>query len=612
MREELLNYYERELTFIRQVGAEFAQKYPKIASRLLLERDRCEDPHVERMLEGFALLAARVHLKVDDDFPEITTALLGTLYPHYLRPIPSMSVVEFSVKPEQGKLIAGLPIPRHSMLRSREVDGVPCKFSTCYDTRLWPVSVVEASWRTPDRIQPPVRISEAVGVIRVVLQCSPDMTFDKFDMRTLRFYLNGEGNLQHTLYELLCNNCVRIMVREVDAKPGKATISFSPSALRPLGFAENESMLPYVRRSFAGYRLLQEYFAFPEKFFFFDLEGLDPLSKGGPKDKVEILFFISRFERNERTQLLEMGLTKSTFRLGCTPVINLFANTSEPILMDELQFEYPIVPAGRRAVTEIFSVDEVLSTRSQTREIVPFEPFYSKRHTMAFEKKKAYWHSTRRSSGFRDDERTDVYLCLVDLTGAPILPDSDAVTVHCTCTNFDLPSRLPFGNANGDFELEGVSAVRQAICLRKPTTSPRPPMGRDALWRLVSHLSLNYLSLVEDGREALQQILQLYNVGNSIYLQNQIAGIVKISSQRHFARLISENGVTSARGTRVDMLLDEEQFVGGGVFLFGSVLEHFLGMYVSMNSFTQLALSTQQRKEVLREWLPRAGQQILI
>jgi type VI secretion system protein ImpG len=184
--------------------------------------------------------------------------------------------------------------------------------------------------------------------------------------------------------------------------------------------------------------------------------------------------------------------------------------------------------------------------------------------------------------------------------------------VRLTCTNGDLPSRLPFGNDKGDLDLEGAAPIKRILMLKKPTGTIRPPTGRNALWRLISHLSLNYLSLVEDGREALQHILRLYNFTDSAYIQKQIEGITKVESARHFARVISEHGISFARGTRVQLELDEEQFVGGGVYLFASVLERFMGLYVSMNSFSQLVTTTTQRREVLEQWPPRAGHKILM
>ncbi len=611
MRDDLLDYYERELTFLRQMGAEFAEKYPKIASRLLLEPDRCEDPHVERLIEAFAFLAGRVHLKIDDEFPEITEALLGILYPHYIRPIPSMSIVEFHLDPEQGKLTTGFKIPRDSLLYSRAVDGVPCRFRTCYETTLWPVRVAEAQWKTPDRLQPALKAPDAVAALRVEMKCLPDVTFDKLQMRALRFYLNGESNLVHSLYELLLNNCVQIVARD-PARPQR-TAQLPPSGLRPVGFAEDEAMLPYSRRSFIGYRLLQEYFAFPEKFFFLELGGLEQLAAAGFQDRVELIFLISKFERDDRQQMLELGVSAKTLRPDCSPIINLFNHTAEPILVDQLRHEYPVIPdVRRRHALEVFSIDEVVSANPQTQEVTTFDPFYSYRHAMARDRKQTFWHATRRASARRGDEGTDVYLSLVDLTGRPAQANVETLTVRCLCTNRDLPSRLPFGSEAGDFELEGMPSIRRILTLKKPTSTLRAPVGKGALWRLISQLSLNYLSLVSEGKPALQEILRLYNFTDSTYLEKQIEGISELTSRKHFARVVSENGIAFVRGTEVEVLFDEEKFVGGGVYLFASVLEHFLGLYASLNSFSRLVARTEQRKEVLRTWPPRAGQAILL
>jgi type VI secretion system protein ImpG len=612
VRDDLLLYYERELTFLRQMGAEFAAKYPKVASRLVLEPDKCEDPHVERMLEAFSFLAARVHLKIDDEFPEITEALLGILYPHYLRPIPSMSVAEFHLDPEQVTPKTGLKLERGAVLNSRPVNGVPCKFRTGYDVTFWPVDVAAAEWKTPDRLQPAIRSSEAVAAVRLELHCRGDMTFSKLALNSLRFYLSGESNLIHSLYELLCNNCVQIVVRDPSPKPKVQPLYLTGDTLRPVGFADNEGILPYPRRSFLGYRLLQEYFCFPQKFFFVDLTGLDRVCDAGFGSKIEIILLISQFERGDRRQMLELGVSAKTFRLGCSPIINLFRQTAEPILLDHAHYEYPVVPdVSRRSATEVFEITEVVSANPQAQEVVRFEPFYSFRHGMSRTKTQAFWRAARRPSGLRDDEGTELFLSLVDLSSRPVQPDVDTLTVRTICSNRDLPARLPFGNEAGDFELEGALPLKRIVALIKPTDTLRPPLAKDSLWRLVSQLSLNYLSLVEEGREALQEILRLYNFTGSTYSERQIAGLVSVASRRHFARVVSDDGVAFARGTQVDLEFDEEQFVGGGVYLFAAVLEYFLGLYVSVNSFSQLRVRTSQRKELLRQWPPRAGRKTL-
>ncbi len=607
MRDDLLYYYERELTFLRRMGAEFAQKYPKVASRLQLEPGKCEDPHVERLLEGFAFLSARVHLKLEDDFSEISEALLNVVYPHYIRPIPSMSVVEFEVDPEQGKVSTGLTIPRDTLLYSRPVGGVPCKFRTCYPTTLWPLTVSEAQWVAPDRLRPPVKASDAVAALRFELRCLPDVSFDKLELNTLRFYLNGESNLVSSLYELLCNNCTQVIVRDPAPNTKRKPVVLPRSVLQPVGFGEDEGMLPYPKRSMLAYRLIQEYFTFPQKFFFIDLAGFDQF-RAGFDSTVEVIVLISAFERNERRQILETGVTAATLKLGCAPIINLFPQTSEPVPLTERTYEYLVVPdARRRATSEIFSVDEVVAATPGTEETVPFEPFYSHRHARRSGGKEVFWHSSRKPAGWRADGGSDVYLSFADLSGRAAHPGLEVVTARLTCFNGDLPSRLPFGVPEGDFEMPGGGPIRKITTLVKPTGVIQPPLGKPQLWRLISQLSLNYASLVDGGAEGLQELLRLYNFGDSAVAEAEIQGIKGLKAAPSHARIQSEHGITFARGHRVEIEFDEEQFTGGGVYLLASVLERFLGLYSSLNSFCSLAARSRQRKQLVREWAPRAG-----
>ena len=617
MADEFLSYYQDELTFLRQMGAEFARKYPGPASQLDMEAGRSKDPHVERMLEAFAFLAARIHLKLNDEFPAITESLLSVLYPHYLRPIPSMALAQFHLDPQQGQLTTGLPVKRHSMLFTKPVDGYQCRFRTCYDLTLWPIQVTDAQWTTPDRLKPGIP-TNAVAALRLEIAGLGDTPLGVLPISNLQFCLHGESRVVHALYELLCCNCSEIWVRN----PQKRNATAAPltrNSLRPMGFDDAEAMLPFSRRSFSGYRLFQEYFAFPEKFFFFDLGPLGPAWSPELTSKAEIVFLIDRFELRERQQLLETSVSKESIRLGCSPVVNLFPQTCEPILVDQLRSEYPVIPdIHRRSVMEVFSVDKVLSLDLETRSDIVHEPFYSYRHGTSRDRTKTFWHTRRAASMRRDDDGTDLFMSLVDLSGRQMHPQSDTVTVRSTCTNRELPGRLPLGTPRGkkddetDFELEGAPAIKSIIALTKPSPTLRPELGGGLLLRLVSHLSLNYLSLVSDGKEALQEILKLYNFSDDPAIDKQIAGIATLTSSREFGPVESEDGIAFVRGTRVDIQFDEEQFTGGGVYLFASVIERFLGLYASMNSFSQLVARTQQRKEPVREWPARAGEQILL
>lgn len=618
MRDELLGYYERELTFLRQMGAEFAEKYPKVAGRLLLEPDKCEDPHVERMIEAFAFLTSRVHLKIDDEFPEITESLLNVLYPHYLAPIPSMSIAQFGLDPEQGKLTTGYHIERETTLYSRPVNGTPCRFRTSYPVTLWPLEVATASLESLDPVGARGKWSEAV--LRLNLRCLHNTRLADLKVGTgehekqieyLRFYLNGEAQLVYPLYELLFNDQLHVTRVELTDSKARRSLTLPPSAIKPVGFAANEGMLGYTPRSFLGYRLLSEYFAFPDKFLFFDVTGFDKAARAGFGNQVEILIYLKDVTP-PRTKV-----DASTFQLGCTPIINLFKKVAEPIQLTQQQHEYHVIPdIHRQNATEIYSIDAVTTVDPYLQQSREFQPFYSYRHAYEREQQGSFWYGGRRRSQRLDDEGTEVYLALVDLNFSPKVPAVETITCHVTCTNRDLPARLPFGGREGDFEVENAGPLARVKCLRKPTETLRPPLRRGAHWRLISHLSLNHLSLVEGQRggdpEALREILMLYDFMDSAATRKQILGLRKIQSRRVVRQTGSRIGTGFVRGIETTLEFDETQFVGSGVFLFAAVLERFLGLYASVNSFTQLVAKSEQREGILKKWPPRAGEQNLM
>ena len=324
MSDELLTYYNSELTYLRELGAEFAEKYPKVAGRLHLEADKCEDPHVERLLEGFAFLAARIRHKLDDEFPEITDALLGVLYPHFQRPLPSLAVVQFVPGREQVNLKEGFTVPRGSRLNTRPVGGTPCSFVTTYPATLWPISV-ESARLDPDRVVQPDRPPDAVALLQVGLRSSGGATFSGLALDRLRFYLDGTGAVPSALYEALVNDTCRVVVRGSVGDDRFASVELPKGAIEPVGFGRDEGMFPYPNRSFPGYRLLQEYFTFPEKFLFFDVTGLERIASRGFGDSVELLFFLRRPPRDIPV------VQADNFRLGCAPIVNLFPQVAEPI-----------------------------------------------------------------------------------------------------------------------------------------------------------------------------------------------------------------------------------------------------------------------------------------
>ncbi|MDH3225181.1 MAG: type VI secretion system baseplate subunit TssF, partial [Gemmatimonadota bacterium] len=435
MSDDLLHYYERELSFVRKTGAEFARRYPKIAARLQLEPTKSEDPHVERLLEGFALLAARVQHKIDEDAPEISEAMLGLLYPQHVRPLPSMTLVELSLDPDQGQLTSGFHVPRGAAMTSRPVSGAICRFRTCYETTVWPLTVSDAGWMATHELRPAVPSGDVPSALRVELRTFPGLAASELELDTLRFHLRGESALAATLYELLDNNCLRIVVRD-PAQPELESLVLPGTALTPVGFEEHELLLPSSRPTFLGYSLLQEYFTLPEKYLFFDLSGLEPIRGRGFSDRLEFLFLISPFERDERRSSLSHGVSAESIRLGCTPIVNLFERTSEPILVTHQRPDYALVPDARqRATTGIYSVEEVTGTSPGLREPVRYLPFHSFRHGAAGGDPELIWNARRRPRNWRGDEGTDVYLSFMDRSSRTAYPDEDVITARLVCHN---------------------------------------------------------------------------------------------------------------------------------------------------------------------------------
>ena len=610
MSEELLPYYERELTFIRQMAAEFSHKYPKIAGRLQLDGEKeCEDPHVERLIEAFALLAARVHHKLDDEFPEITEALLDALYPHYIRPVPSMGIVQFQLDPGQNAP-ESTRVPSGTTIQSIPDDGSVCSFRTCYPVTVAPLQVTGASVSPVNRFASPGMPADAAAVVRIQLECLDGMRLEQLPVDSVRFFLNGESAAVHTLYEFLFLNTVRLFLRPLPFQDGGAQVVLPADCLRQVGFSQSERILPYSDRSFLGYSLLQEYFTFPDKFFFFDLTGVNRLSKGGFGTAFEILIALKPPERQQRLIALEQSVDRHTFQLGCTPIVNLFERIAEPIRISETKPEYRVVPDQHNQLsTEVYSVDRVSSTGTYQEEPLTYRPFYDLRHTHHGEEQKHFWYTHRRPSFRKNDKGTEVYLSLVDLDFNPAVPPVEMLSLHVTCTNRDRASRLNLNGEFGELEAEGVALLRTR-CLVKPTQTVRPPLRRGLQWRLISHLSLNYLSIVDKGKEALQEILRLYDFSNDPVIRKQIAGISNVSSRSAVSRVNSPVGVTFCRGTDVTVDFDEEQYVGTGVFLLSSVLQRFMGLYSAVNSFTRLTART--KKGVLKQWPPLVGEQVLL
>lgn len=610
MSQELYPYYEKELLALRSLAGEFAKQYPAAAGRLMLEASRSTDPHIERMIEAFALLAGRVHHKLDDDFPELTDALLNILYPHYLAPVPSCAVMQFVADPTRTPLHDGFLIPRGSRLFTAAVDDVPCRYRTAYPVMLWPLNASMARLQPPPfpaGLKPP---PGTVAVLRLELQCAAGATFSKLSIRDLRFHLVAENQVVADLYELLLNHVLAVEV--FDPEQPTRRIQFPAESFAAVGFESDESLLPYPVNSFPGYRLLTEFFAFPSKFWFLDLIGMQRLAQNQFGTRAEFVVYLRRSTPN-----LESVVNASTFRIGCTPVVNLFKQTAEPLLLTQTRSEYRVVPeVAHPQGYEVFSIDEVTGVEPTQGVHVNYRSFYSIDHSTDRNEQEAFWYAVRREAVRENDRGTEVSLQLVDRNWSPAMPAVSTLVVETTCTNRNLPTNLARAGDRLRMELEMAAPISETRCIRTPTPPMRPPRRRGAYWRLLSHLSLNHLSIAEgdEARTAFQELLRLYDFSDPVSGQQLadvnrmlIDGLAGITSRRVVGRVDDPVSGGFCRGTEITMILDEEKYVGTGAFLFASVMERFVALYSTINSFTQLVVKSLDGKSVIKVWPPRAG-----
>ncbi len=413
-----------------------------------MERNRSTDPHIERLIEAFALLTGRIQHKLDDDFPELTTALLGVLYPHYLAPVPSMAIVQFDIDPARAQLPNGFRIGQHSRLSTNPIGDLPCKYRTGYPVTLWPIQVIGCKFTGPPFPRGISAPPNSKSLLRIQLDCLSGMKFSDLTLDTLRFYLTGENETIAQLYEFLFNHVLQVVFLAPEGTANPSPVVFSPrESLFPVGFDIDDGLLPYPSQSFLGYRLLSEYFALPEKFHFLDLGGFRQVCRSGFQKRLDVLLFLNR-----ASSKLAQDINAETFRLGCTPAINLFEQTAEPIPLTQARYEYRIVPdVANPDGMEVYSVDDVVSVDPIAGTTSEYFPFYSFHHGM----------TARRNE--------DVLVCIAKAVPSRVGP-------RCERPRHRRVSQL------GGPELRPQSALRSDACrandMHQPRASLDPAAGR--------------------------------------------------------------------------------------------------------------------------------------
>jgi type VI secretion system protein ImpG len=547
LADQLLPYFNRELVAIRRLAGEFAEAHPKIAGRLRLSPDAVDDPHVARLLDGVAFLSARAQARLDDEFPELTDTLLNVLYPHFLAPFPSCAIAQFTPKPD---LQAMVEVAAGYTVDTEPVRGQSCRFRTANAVTLWPVKIESARLMGLPFTAPANPLAAgAVAALRLVISTlSPEAKFSEIGLDRLRLFIRGAQATSLPLFEALAGHAIGVALADSPGDP--SPVILPGMAVSPAGFAPEEALLPWPARSFSGFRLLSEYFAFPQKFMFLDIAGLDAKTLVTDANKFEIYIYLDR-SSNE----LERAASAEMFALGCVPIVNLFTQRCEPIAMDHTATEYRILPDARRSgVMEVWSVNSVREVRQDTT-TRPWRPFYRLSNAADAGGDGGFYTEMRRDAA-AGVGGTDMFLAPYDPKFDPTQKASSVLSVEAICLNRDLPAELPFGGGHPRLTaLNPNTAIAQSVCITPPTPTLRPELRARGAWRLISHLSLGHLSVTggAEGAAALKEVLRLYDLRDTADTRAALEALLSVTARPGTARVPASRLGAFCRGLDVEL-----------------------------------------------------------
>ncbi|MEM7744214.1 MAG: type VI secretion system baseplate subunit TssF [Pseudomonadota bacterium] len=626
-RADHLRYYLKELDYLRTEGAAFAAAYPSVAAALDLTGHVSADPQVERLIEAFAFIGGRLQRNIDNQLPRLAQHLLSALHPQLTAPVPSVAIAQFVPDPDRARQAIGYPIQRGTQLLARTDANATCRFKTAWDVTLHPFDVVSTDLPDPAALSFFHGTPHAGEALRIRLRTidkgrAGDVLPDK-----MRFGITGPAAFSAQVYETLVRNTQRVWA--VDPAQGGQTapkleaeldVTATPlptASITAVGFAQDEALLPYPANGHEAHRLIQEYFVFPQKFLFFDVEGLASAQRDLNSPFVDLVFATSE------TQRLSGPALSDSIKLGTVPIINLFSQVSEPVRINQESAEYQLSPdLHRDRSTEIHLIDRVTLGRA-SRDAEHVQPFYSYKHGMASKGERVFWSARRIPTRRTDLSGTEMMISFHDADFNPSQPASKVAFAHVSCTNRGLAEKLPTGTAmeyggppaTGDLGApKDAPPVAQILCTVKPTPQLDPPSpGRD-LWRLISHLATDQLSFANDPEnlDVFRENLRLYAGLDVDRVHRQINGITAFTAERATRHIGQDAWRGFCRGMKVTMELNEENFVQGESYLFGTVMSHFLGLYASAGSFTELHVDSSKHSSEPIKWPTRSGAQIVV
>ena len=606
--EELLPHYERELALLRQSLQEFAARYPKIAARLAIAGEHSEDPHVERMLQSFALLAARIDVKLDDDYPDFTEALLEVLFPQYLRPLPSCCIAQFRADALFEKLTAPVTIERGTQLNAKTAD---CSFRSAYDVTLAPLRVSQGSF-TASPLAPTGTIlpPDTTGIVSLGISAmSAAARLDAAAPSRLRLHLAGAREVVAALSDALHLKAIAAYI-EVDGCGRWKRLEKSP--VSAVGFNDDETLIAGFDDTPTAFRLLLEYFAFPEKFDFIDLDLAALLSAAGPCGGVTVHWALGGIHKDSWASQRLAKIGAGTFQPFCTPAVNVFNRDPVSIKTNPDASAYPLLPSlPGGAQPEIFSVDAVITADPSPARKTVLHPVNSLMHGSAAKLAGPYW-SVRRDRWRADAvSREQAELLFVGLDGAPVTPEFGQVAVDMTCTNGDLPASLPMGLPGGDLQSEGGEMGRNVAIVSRPTQPMRLPRGDGALWRLIGQMTPHTLQLSKTGLEAFKQLFRQFATLSQSQAPH-IDGIVSLGYRPTMQWITMEPSPAFVRGIEITAVVDEHAFASSSLYVFAGVMGRFFAPYAPANSFVQVVLVSKSVGAEIWRCPPREGAAPLI
>ncbi|NHZ41522.1 type VI secretion system baseplate subunit TssF [Massilia aquatica] len=579
-QDELLEYYRRELSYLRTQSADFAARYPKVARHLVLTGAESADPHTEHMIESVAFVAARLHRDLDRDLPAAAVALLDNLCPHLTQPVPAMTVVQMALDPAEGKVTAGMPVRRASMLSASAATGEQCRFQVAWETTLWPLRVASIAQDGP-------------RTLRLDIQADAGTDVADLELDSLCLHLAGDMMTTMPLHEMLLGS-----LESVELAGSSGVHRPAPCQLTEVGFAEHEAILCKPGHAHPAYGLLQEYFAFPRKFQFFKLTGLRGRLGSGAGFSLRLVFTHS-------APVLSL-LTHDNVLLNCVPAVNLFPVTSEPIAFNRRHYEYLIVPDRRRdAVMEVHSIVSVTASDPHGERSVQLPNAFAEADTQG-EGLPLSWTMRRESSLRKGIHGTDAYLSFIDSANVRSALPEQVMYAELLCTNRQLADQIGPGTR---FYGDGIAASTVIRALYQPSAQRAPVASTRALWSLVSLMRLNHHSLVHGTAPTLQRMLMLF-AGGSARDQVQICGIKRLHTTGTMARIGSDTWRGHCRGTDIELEFDADAFAGTSPLVLAAVLARFFALYTSANSFVRL--SVVRRGEPWKQWPAMVGRQCLI